>query len=523
MPKIPDYTQQVQPDLLRVPETPQLNLSGGLSAVKQIGDANIGLAQTTQKLAGVLADHAVKQYESQQEQIAAKVYTQYSRDAQDRLFSNEQVTEPEIVATSFKVGEKPSYIKPSKPVYTDVTRFKGEKLNELGNAAGGFERTNNWFFSNRDNYINQVQSPTVKAKLASMIDNHFTNVRGSVLDHEVSQLQKNDQNIKDAAVKQGIADAYGFQTPEALKTIITNVGIASDDFARSKQLDAGQAMLLNQKNKADAVENSVIGKLTTSGDINQSYALLDSVKDGLSPENYDAIKTKIEKAGVQLKEQQVHADNVALTQGRFEALQGFVSGKYNIANSSEFIRQLGVTDPKGAAALKLAVESKGDYTPSEENDVAYAEVANDIATASSPKEMSNFLVNALKEQANGNISKENLASLFNASIKRSQGFNADGTLKPDQVAVDKGYSSVYDWYKKYGNSDVTILNAYMKNIEDGQSPVEAYDKALYTAQVKKNPNRAIYKEKQVVYNPKGYAGVVIGFDSDGEPIVELKK
>lgn len=495
MPKIQDYSQQITPDVLNVPNVPHADLSGGLQGLKTIANANENLGEAGQKLGIVFSKHAENQYKLQQQQLAAQAYTQYSRDAQDKLFSNEQVKTNELVEVEkFKVGAKPSYITPAKPAFREVTRYKGEMLNDLGNAEGAIGRTDDWFFPNRNNYIGQVQDPETRARLSAMIDNHYNTVRGHVIDHQVRQLQKNDENIKQAAVSQTISDAYGFQTPEGLKTMLVNVGETTDALSNSQQLDSKSASIANQENKLKVAENSVLGKLKTTGSVDEAYALLDTAKDSLSQQNYDALKTKVQKAGVQLQADQTHANNVQKTITRFNTIDGFLKGKYNIDTSSDLIRSLAVSDPKAAAALKDAVESPKGYKPISDAGDTYQKVVQDVFNASSPEEVSQFVVNALKEHANGNISKEQLSILYDGAIQRSKAFLPDGSMTAAQVEIDGGVKAINQWNKAHGRNDPETLVNYMKFIAEGKSNLGAYNMAIKTTIIKQHPEAASYED-----------------------------
>ena len=107
------------------------------------------------------------------------------------------------------------------------------------------------------------------------------------------------------------------------------------------------------------------------------------------------------------------------TQSRFNAISQIASGKLNYANSGEAIRQMSISDPKLGEAMEAAVNSDGKYKPSSKEDKSYQKVVNNVFSASSQEEISEFLVEALQENANGAISRDRLAVIVNAAMQRS--------------------------------------------------------------------------------------------------------
>lgn len=494
MPKIPQYNQQIQPDVVNTPEVPRLDLSGGLRGLNTIANANDKLAEAFTHIAGQVATHAEKQYKLQQEQAASQAYTKMSMDSQDWLLSKNQTTTSEVDNAIWKPGTPMSNVLAAKPVPTEVTRYDGELLNELGNSQGALNRVREKYFKNREGYLSGVADPETRMKLGMMLDNHARTVFDKVATHEVTQLQKNALNITESSYKQAEADGYMADTPEKLSIAIINTGHLVDANSAVKQLDSVSAGIANQESKANTVLNGVMGSLRTTGNVDASYALLDSVKDSLSPENHDLIKEKIQKAGVQLREASVHADNVQKTQTRFDTLDGFVKGKYNIDNSAELIRHLAISDPKSASALKDAVESPKGYTPVSDTGATYQKVVHDVFSASTPEEISKFMVSALKEHANGNISREQLSILYDGAIQRAKAFLPDGSMTPAQVEIDGGQKAILQWNKVHGNNDPETLSNYMKFIGEGKSNLGAYNMAIRTTLVKQHPEVASYED-----------------------------
>ena len=85
--RVPKYETSVTADVPRVqnaPEIPHLDLSGGLSAINKMSEANQNLGETVSKIGLQIGKHAKEQQELKNEQVGAQVYTSYARDMQNK-------------------------------------------------------------------------------------------------------------------------------------------------------------------------------------------------------------------------------------------------------------------------------------------------------------------------------------------------------------------------------------------------------------------------------------------------------
>lgn len=471
MPVLPKYTQQVSPGVAEIPNAPKLDLTGGLAGLKEIGNANINLGETTQKIAGVLADHAEQQFKIQNEANVSNLNTQFRQEIQNKLFDES----PQTVNVN---GQ-------------DVTRPTGVLVRQLGQAKGATVDFDQQYQQMRAGYLSQVKDPAYRASLQSGMDNYFTSLRDGVIKHEATQGQANLVNTFESSVAQQAKDAYTAQNPNDLNNAIANMALATDKVNKAKSLDPETASLNLQKSTLNVAENAVLGKLQTTGSVDQSMALLDSVKDKLTPQNYMALQEKVQKQGVVLQQQATHAAIVQKTQTRFDTINGFLNGTLKTDNSQDLIRKLAITDPKAGEALQEVLESKdSQFTPISETGDTYSKVVSNVFKSGTPEQVSKFAIDALKENANGNMSREQLSILYSAAIQRSKSFLPDGSLRPTQIAIDGGMDAVLRWNNAHGNKSPDTITNYLADIANNKSPQEAYNNAIKTTIIKHVPQAA---------------------------------
>lgn len=467
MPHVPQYNNQVSPDVATVPNAPSPDHNGNLRALNSNLQANENIAESVSGIGKLLAHHAQKQINLQNDQLVANAYSQFDKDQQNALYSKEQVTVKEN-------GQ-------------DVTRYKGEMLNELSSANGAIQRVDKNYFSSRQNYLDQVSNSDSKAKLSMMIDSKYNSIRDNVMVHEAKQLQRNDENIKEGAIKQIQASMFASNTPEQMKTDLINLGTSVDAYNKTKQIDPVNSAINKQKAYADGIENAVMGKLNTTGDTVQANALLDSVKDQLLSENYAALQGRIKKVGDSL-EKKFKEDNTRLmTANRLDMTMKVANGQLTFDNSGQIVRTVMQNDPQLAEAMTKSIDSGGIYQPTDNNNEAFQKNALDIFNAGTPEEIGKFVIKALNDNGEGKIGRDRLAIIVNAAQQRAKNFLPDGTRTPTQISIDGGMDAINRWNVEHGNNDPETQLNYMKSIQANKTPKEAYDAAIRTTILKQHP------------------------------------
>lgn len=487
MVKVPSYNPQISPitpTVQNAPSIPHLDLSGGLSAVNKVGQANEQLGAAAFKISEMLGKHAQEQIQLKNEQVGSQVYTQYARDMQDKLFSDQSET--------VKINGQ------------DVTRPVGVMNRELAQADGAHQDLDNYYFGTaRKSYLDQIPDPTTRSKVSVMMDTHYDTVRGTVMAHQAQQGRKDLINSFSSSVKQQVADSYGAQTPKALGISIDNAIETQINLNKASGADEATANLANQKTTLDVTDNAVMGKLKASGDVNQAYGLLDSVKDKLSPENYDELKTKITKAGNDIEKQLKENITKQTTANRLDLTMQIATGSLKIDNSGQTIRTVAQSDPALAEAMKKSIDSGSKPVDVTNENVAFQENAMDIFRAGKPEEIGNFVVKALDENGNGKISVERLAILVDAAKTRAGNFTSDGTRTPTQIAIDGGMDAVNRWNLQHGNNDSTTLVNYLSAIKANKSPQEAYNNAIRITMAKQHPQTTLMDQPPSIMIDKG--------------------
>ncbi len=482
MPKVPTYTQQVSPatpNIQIAPSIPKVDLSGGMSAINKASEANINLGKTLTDIGAGIAKHAEEQIKLKNEQVGQGVYTQYARDMQDKLFSDQQQT--------VKINGQ------------DVTRPVGVMNRELAQADGAHQELDDYYFGTaRNQYLSQIPNAEVRGKVAAMMDTHYSTVRGTVMSHQAQQGRADLVNTFGSSVKQQVDDAYGASNPVALSTAIDNAVITQHNYNQAKGFDPATSDLALQATTASVVENSVMGKLKGTGDVQEAKNLLESVKEKLSDKSYSDIKGKIRSSAKTIEEQAQHEATTTMVNNRFDMVNRIASGQLTWDNSGQTIKGVALVDKDLAEAMQQVVNSQGKYQPENQVNDVYQKMVTGIFSSSSNQEISKFLIDAMNSAGNGKISRDRLAILVNAATNRAKSLptvNPDGVpLNPGQVAIDAGLKAANGWYESNGSKDLGVFDHYLSNIQAGKTPKESYDLAVKTSVVKEHPELAAHDD-----------------------------
>lgn len=504
MPKVPTYERQVSlatPNIQDAPSVPHLDLSGGMSAINKIGEANEKAGETIFKAGQLLAKHAQEQIELRNEQRGAQVYTQYARDMQNKLFNeNTEVVKVQVGSRSkLNPDGTISNTAAPTPIYEDVERPVGVMNRSLSQAHGAIDEMDSYYLGNaREQYLSQIPDAKTRQKIAIMMDTHYNTVRGTVISHQASESRKDLVNSFTSSVKQQVADAYGALNPLALTTAVDNAVLTQNELNRAIGADDKSSKMALQATTSDIVENSVMGKLKTTGNPIEATALLDSVKDKLSEQNYSEIKSKIRSSALTIQKQIEHEVLVKQVQTRFDMVNQVATGQLRWDNSGETIKKIALVDKDLAEAMQQVISSDGDYSPKSEVNDEYQKMVNGVFSSSTNEEVSKFLIDAMNLAGNGKISRDRLAILVNAAQNRAK--NLPTTSKdsvpqnPMQVAVDAGLKAAMGYYDTKSDKDTRIIDDYLLAIKNNKTPKEAYDIAVKTSIMRNHPEVASHDD-----------------------------
>ncbi len=108
--------------------------------------------------------------------------------------------------------------------------------------------------------------------------------------------------------------------------------------------------------------------------------------------------------------------NDKLIADRLDIIEKIASGEINLKDSPNFIRGMFGEDFKLAEAMKNSA-LKGSVTLEKESSLPFLEATKDMFKSGTPKQVTNFLINALD---NPNISRDRLASLVYGAKKKAE-------------------------------------------------------------------------------------------------------
>lgn len=481
MPVVP-YKRQISEQTANVPDAPsipRLDLSGGLSAINRVGQANENLGEAVAKVGEALYKHQQEQQKLKNEQIGAQVYTQYARDVQDKLL-NDQIE-------TVKINGQ------------DITRPVGIMNRQLSQADGAYQELDNWYFGQAKNkYLSQIPDKNTRAKIAMMMDSHYDSTRGTVMSHQASQTRKDLVNTFQSSIKQQVSDAYGLSNPAALNAAIDNATLTQHDLNTSMGLDPETSKLAFQNTNAAVVENAVMGKLKGTGNVLEAKALLDSVKDKLSEKDYADIQNNIKSSAETIRQQVEHEALVAKVENRFQMVNDIATGKLKWDNSGAKIKQVALVDKELAEAMQKVISSDGKFQPESQVNDEYQNMVGKVFSASTNEELSKFLIDAMNSAGNGKISRDRLAILVNAAQQRAKALpptDAKGVpLPPTQIAIDGGAQAILRWNKQHGENNPETLDNYLTAIHAGKTPMEAYQGATKATIIKKHPEISTHED-----------------------------
>jgi len=293
--------------------------------------------------------------------------------------------------------------------------------------------------------------------------------------------------------------AGGFYTPEQASSLLNKaqkVGVQTDIYSDPASMDS-ESMVLAE------LEKGPKGK----------YSYLDGE---------ERIKFIKESRRV-IKQNRLYQAEERVN-SRLSILNDFADGKIDPATNPELLNSIAIQDPElGEAILK---GNDTTFIPKLDNE-AFAEVTKEVFQASSREEISKYLLNTLSRNANKDISRERLAILIKAATERAKGLKATAdsqpvTLPPEQVEKDSLVKSLLYSTNPLLSAPNMLVN-FFNAINKGSSPKEAHEAAVKTEVGRTNPLSLKYKVGDVVTNPQGISGEIIGFNDNGSPIIRRKR
>lgn len=246
--------------------------------------------------------------------------------------------------------------------------------------------------------------------------------------------------------------------------------------------DPGEAYKLKEQTIKEARNKLFINDLNTNPELaderlKSNYYKFDVDVAEKARSHYETqVKLRLEKQRV---------DN------RFDSITAISNGVFDINRADELMRHFAKTDPELAEAIKASASAGSEYFPQAENE-AFAGVVKDVFSSGTQEEVSDFLVRALRHNANGEISRDRLAIITSAAIQRAKSLGlsknwADAVMKdPVQAAIDAGVHSIMKRLDAPADKNQTIAD-YLNLVKAGTKPKEAYDTAIKNSIIRQYP------------------------------------
>jgi hypothetical protein len=467
------YDQQVSLDTPRfqdAPSVPKVDLSGGLSGINKIGQANQQLAGTIGTIGETLAKHAIeRQLDSDNAEVSARE-TIAIKKLQDLLYSKD--------------------IENRKIDGQDIEVPKGY-MNRLGVQSNGstieFEESFNQL---RQETLSGLRTKAQYESLNKSLEARGISSRGAVINHEGSQYRKNLADSHDALAKTIISGGSVIGDKDTLLSevdkldnLYTNIGKV---FGQSKEV-----VEYNQKeNASNLVENSVRNVLRSTGDLTKAQALLNDAKDKILPDKYIDL-TK------QLKEDKKTIDTLAkqqLNMQKDELYSKFFDGNLTLRDIDAFnkpIEQGGVggrtaVDLKNKIIKAQNVEIK-DITRDDSAAESYIQLIDDMVK----DDITKFDLKAkmVDYYSDGIISGDEAKQMSNTKkILEDMRFNKTGGVFNNSIKTIKS------WFGANNPDDKALATALKKFVSSGAADKNEAEQAAVV--------QAVVKQAQVDKNPK---------------------
>jgi hypothetical protein len=208
------------------------------------------------------------------------------------------------------------------------------------------------------------------------------------------------------------------------------------------------------------------------------------------------------------------------------------NGKYvDISTVSQMVGSGEIRQDVGQEYIRFI--SSPFSVDSETDSDEYVKMASLIFDAGNKEHITTLIKNTLRGGADGKINRDdlqNLIALANAKNNDLLSPVKDGAKQGSMWdGVSKKFEAVKAWVGKVGadrKQEQKIMSDFVSEINNSKGDVnidEVYNKVVEKAKVDINPNKSAYQKDQTISLPDGRVVMVVGFDEDGEPLVELVK
>ena len=510
--RIPVYqnTEEIRPTQASdVPRTPTITPEA----------AGVGVAQEQEKL-GQVAQAAV-----------AKVGNDVIEHIQLQKAHNEKILKDDF-ENKFKLAYQEQaydqtleeYGNPDPLTGVKPQRPKGIMLQVGEQATDAYSRSKKNFDELATKFVTAMPADDrVKKEWLASIEPYRVSTSLSASEHGAKQYRVSLAKTGIATLTNLSNEAETAQDPKLLNPLLDRVVEKSNLLSDTQ----GDTPDIRQKVKDDwilkATQKAVIGKLMTTGKIDEAMNLLDSAKEKIPQETYDTIKEKVNKVGEQVASDNKRNATVEKIGNEFDAFTKLANGELDLTNSDDVIRAFAVNDMEFATALKVAVNTRGRFEPSSDNDAAYADIIKNVFKSGSKEEIANVLKEALSSTGRKQISQDKLSIIASAALLRGKGIrelNSDPKLStdPKQTAIDAGLKAITSCYTGVALPD--IITHYLQGVISGKPAEQAHKEAVTNNIIKQNPDLIKFPEGRIGIDKKD--GFKYRYFFDGRPREKVK-
>jgi hypothetical protein len=337
--------------------------------------------------------------------------------------------------------------------------------------------------------MNPMMSDLVRERLE-----HSTLLAGIKIDNifKKKQMFANDQRLDQYASiaaqnkSNAITEASGQQVEnDFMGTVQSNVSRGLITPARGEQLVKSY--------KLGIVKNDSMNDKSTDPGDSQVLKNLNSGKYDLDVKERNQAENMVRARIKQNKEVEINQ----VMKYRTDIIKGISNGNDTWKNP-DTLNKVMKTDPKLAEAMQavLSADAKGTpYAPEKAQNQNFADMVDKIFSTKTKEDMSDKFIDALKSNANRNMSTDRLAILISAAegktatIPTTKGSN-DAKPSQQQNMVESNIDGIKDYFKgaeekmsKVGQ----VVGDFFKNLTSGSSPQKAQADAIHSFNVKEYP------------------------------------
>ena len=466
------------------------------------GDIGQALEQSGEKVASRIENltmHLSRMNYYRQEAQKADVLTNYKTAFQNKLYGDPNDPHATVTAVngavvpqnvSLEPGQSPSDTAPQQ-----TSEIPAAVYSRQGYAASGaLEDVDSWHQATSAKFIEDAQNQGMRGRALTQLkmgmDNAWASERNMIAKHESTEVDKAQQQSFLKGMQLDADQAVTKQDPVSLARTIDSIQTNNNALNDSQDKDPQDPIrqITEDKFVGMAVNNATNTLLKTSGDPTQAQAMLDKLHDAgkLNDTVYQDASDHVDKVFKIQTEQQERGQKILENNGRMNLISQVAQGKVDVSNQSQ-IDELAQHDPKLAEAINENVLNKGANV--KDNDATFADLTNKIFTSGSKEQITNFTMQALKENTNGEMSQDRLNILVQAAMDR--GKNVADLEKdppknnPMQNLIDGGMKILLGDPNKKPDANTAI--DYMTAIKNKMSVPDAVQHAQGQEAVRNNP------------------------------------